>query len=211
MGGYRDIFASLPAYESDRLIIRRIEKTDAEDMYEYSCSEETTRWLLWSPHSSPSYTKKYIDAIISGYRSRTYFDLAVVLKSENKMIGTCGFARISEEDSSAELGYVISKRYSGAGYASEAAKILLDIGFNIIGLNRIYARYMTENLASLAVMKKIGMQFEGIHRKDIYVKGEYRDIGYCAILADDYFSSENARMPAKANDIQSKKSHFFGF
>ena len=53
-------------------------------------------------------------------------------------------------------------------------------------LHRIEARYMVENTASRRLMERVGMHFEGVHRQLMLVKGQYRDIGTCAILTDEF-------------------------
>ena len=175
--------------ETDRLLLRRMKKSDAEDMYEYACLDDVTKYLLWSPHRSLRHTQTYLASVQKFYRDGSYFDYAVILKSENKMIGTCGFAHIFEGDNSAEIGYVINPKYKGSGYATEAVKGIISYGFRDLGFNRIEARYMVGNNASRRVMEKCGMQFEGIHRSLMLVKGEYKDIGVCAILKDEFVKS----------------------
>ena len=69
---------------------------------------------------------------------------------------------------------------------TEAAKRVLQFGFSVLGLHRIEARYMVENTPSRQVMKKLGMTFEGVKRSSMLVKGLYRDIGTCAILANEF-------------------------
>ena len=172
--------------ETDRLRIRRLKKTDAGDMYEYACLDDVTKYLLWSPHRSLRHTQTYLSSVQKFYRDGSYFDYAVILKAENKMIGTCGFAHIFEGDNSAEIGYVINPDYQGNGYATEAVKGFISYGFRDLGLNRIEARYMVGNCASRRVMEKCGMKFEGVHRSLMLVKGEYKDIGVCAILKDEF-------------------------
>ena len=68
----------------------------------------------------------------------------------------------------------------------EAAKRIMKFGFEELDLHRIEARFMAENEASLRLMKRLGMTFEGIKRQSMLVKGSYRDIGTCAILKDEF-------------------------
>lgn len=181
-----DIFSSMPTLECDRLILRRMLKSDARDMFEYSCLEEVTRYLLWSPHESLAYTEQYLNYVQSRYRDGDFYDWAIILKTENKMIGTCGFTTIDTENNSAEIGYVINPAYAGNGYACEAVSRILDFGFNELELHRIEAKYIVGNEASRRVMEKCNMKFEGIAKGSMKIKGEYRDIGKCAILKGEY-------------------------
>lgn len=176
----------LKSIETERLIIRRMQRSDAEDMYEYAKCAEVTEYLLWKEHASIDYTRAYLSAIQKHYRAGTYFDYAVVLKEENRMIGTCGFSRIDKADNAAEIGYVINPAYQRRGYASEAVIALMRLGFCDMGMNRIEGRYMVKNLASRKVMEKCGMTFEGVCRELMLVKGRYEDIGICSCLRREF-------------------------
>lgn len=172
--------------ESERLYLRRLDRRDSEDMYEYAKLPEVTKYLLWSPHPSLNYTRDYINSVQRFYRNGEYFDYAVILQSERKMIGTCGFTKIDKNNNSAEAGYVINPAYHGKGYATEALLALMRFGINDMGINRIEARYMVGNDASRRVMERCGMKFEGIHRQQMLVKGIYVDIGVCALTHSDF-------------------------
>ena len=181
--------------ETKRLRLRRICRKDRDDMYEYASREEVTRYLLWSPHESPAYTKRLIEHLTGLYRTGGFFDFAIEYRENGKMIGTCGFAAVDEKNNSAEVGYVLSPDYWGMGIACEAVNAVLQFGFCDLGLRRIEARYMVENTASRRVMEKCGMTFEGIYRQKILVREKYRDVGICSILDDEYFA-KNANKSA---------------
>lgn len=102
------------------------------------------------------------------------------------MIGTCGFAKLDDRNAVGEIGYVLNKAFHHKGYASEAASAVIEFGFHKLGLNRIEGRYMAENQASRHVMERCGMTYEGTLRQLMLVRGEYRDIGLCALLKRDY-------------------------
>lgn len=181
-----NIFSSIPQLECPRLILRRMKRTDAEDMYEYAQSEEVTRFLLWSPHESLAYTEQYLQYVQSQYKDGSFYDWAIVLKAENKMIGTCGFTKIDTDNAVGEIGYVINPAYTSHGYATEAVKRVLSFGFDELELYRIEARYIAGNEASRRVMERCGMHYEGMARGSMLIKGEHRDIGCCAILKSDF-------------------------
>lgn len=194
------IFRSPPVLECRRLILRKIECRDYVDMYDYSRREDVTRYLLWSPHPSLSYTKGYIHTLQHHYKNGDFYDWAITVK-EGGMIGTVGFTRLDFQNNCGEIGYVLNPRYHGRGYATEAASAILRFGFTRLGLNRIEAHYMAENLASRRVMEKLGMHYEGTLRQSMRVKGIYRDIGICAITRAEYVAlqsrsrSENGMTP----------------
>ena len=176
------IFNRMPTLTTERLVLRPMRTADAYDMYEYACLEEVTEFLLWSPHPSVSYTRDYLAYIESRYATCDFFDWAVTLKDSGKMIGTVGFTKIDTSNNSAEIGYVLNPQYHGQGIALEAARRIVEFGFDTVGLHRIEAKFMKGNRASLRVMEKLGMTLEGYSVDGMYVKGKYRTIGTCAII-----------------------------
>jgi len=179
-------FDPFPVLETPRLILRQMKITDTDDMYEYAQSQEITEYLLWRPHPSSDVTRRYLKSIQKLYRKGKMPDWALENKENGKMIGTCGFADIDENNFIGEVGYVLNKNYWGRGLAAEALSAVIDFGFKVLELQRIEARFMVGNGRSKRVMEKCGMNFEGILRSSMYVKDRFRDIGICSILRSEY-------------------------
>ena len=180
------IFSKIPTVNTERLILRKVLLDDMEDMFEYSCDHEITKFLTWSPHPDTRHTVEYLNYLQARYRTGDFYDWAVVLRENGKMIGTCGFTRFDYANNSAEIGYVLNGAYHGQGIATEALKKVIEFGFSRMNLNRIEGKYMIENAASRRVMEKCGMTFEGVRREGMLIKGRYRNIGVCSILKKEY-------------------------
>ena len=183
----------MPILHTERLILRKMRVSDTEDMFDYARRENLTKYLLWSPHNTSSYTRDYLKYIETRYKSGDFYDWAVVERSSGRMIGTCGFTRIDPQNDTGEIGYVLNPDFHGKGYGTEAAREVMRFGFDTLGLHRIEAKFMKGNDSSLHVMEKLGMSFEGYRRDAIFVKGSYRTVGVCAIIKSDaeaelYFS-----------------------
>ena len=176
------IFSNIPTLHTERLSLRAMHPIDAEDMFDYSSREDVTKYLLWSPHASLSYTRDYLRYVHGRYSLGDFYDWAIIDQASRRMIGTCGFTRINPENDSAEIGYVLHPDFWGKGYALEAAKTVVNFGFEALGLHRIEAKFMEGNERSRRVMEKLGMSFEGYHKDEIFVKGSYRTVGVCAII-----------------------------
>ena len=186
------IFSRMPELQTERLILRPMRVSDAPDMFEYACDPEVTRYLLWRAHESIAHTRSYLEYLGGRYRIGMHYEWAVVLKAEGRMIGTCGFASVDCPNNKAEIGYVLNPKYRGQGLMPEAVRRVLCFGFEMMSLHRIEARYMVGNDASRRVMDKVGMRFEGVARDGMLVKGAYRDIATCAILAEEFRHLEKA-------------------
>lgn len=181
-----DIFISPPVLSTERLLLRKLAISDYKDMYEYSKLPETSRFLLWSPHETPRFTKKYLSYLQGEYRGGRFYDFAVVEKKSGKMIGTCGFTSIDLVNNGAEVGYVLSPAHWGKGYGAEALRCVMRFGFSELGVHRMEAKIMEGNTASMRVAEKCGMRREAVHRDAMLIKGAYRTIVEYAVLAEEF-------------------------
>lgn len=181
------LFIKMPTLETPRLLLRKIAVSDYLDMYDYSRRSETSRYLLWTPHSSPRYTKKYISYLQGQYRNENFYDFALVEKESGKMIGTCGFTSFDLDNNAAELGYVLHPDYWGKGLGKEALLRVMGYGFAELRLHRLTAKIMTENLASKRLAQACGMRHEATHIDGMRIKGNYETIEVYAILAKEFF------------------------
>ena len=187
------VFSKMPTLNTERLLLRAMHPMDAEDMFDYAKRPEVTKYLLWREHESIYFTKDYLNYIQSRYALGDFYDWSVIERESGRMIGTCGFTKIDTANNSAEIGYVLNPDFHRRGYGSEAVKQILKFGFEELGLNRIEARFMQGNEASLALMKSVGMTFEGYMRDFIFVKGSYRTVGVSSILRPEYDKIYNTK------------------
>ena len=179
-------FSDMPTLYTARLTLRPMRMSDAADMYRYARRSDVTTYLLWSPHPSETYTADYLRYIQGRYALGDFYDWAVVETESGRMIGTCGFTRFDLPHNCGEIGYVLNPEYHGKGYGTEAAERVMRFGFEVLGLHRLEAKFMKGNEASLHVMEKLGMTFEGYRRDGMLVKNQYRTIGVCAILEHEF-------------------------
>lgn len=180
------IFSHIPPIETNRLRLRQLQIADCRDMYAYSCLSTVTRFLLWSPHPSEEYTKRYLTTVQRLYRSGAFFDWGIEWKETAQLIGTCGFTSLDPENEKGEIGYVLSPGFWGRGIATEAAMAVIEYGFTRLDLHRIEAKYIFGNDLSRRVMEKCGLKFEGIQREAMRIKGTFCDIGICSILQKEF-------------------------
>jgi ribosomal-protein-alanine N-acetyltransferase len=119
---------------------------------------------------------------------RTQYHLAVVIGG--RLIGSASLAVVSAEHRRGELGYVIHPDWWGRGIATEAAELLLQLGFQTLGLHRIEATTRPDNTASWRLMEKIGMRREGLMRDHMLMHGAWVDSLAYAILETDHPTRE---------------------
>ena len=191
----------LPRLQTERLLLRPMERSDFADLYDYARREDTSRYLVWTPHPSPDYTRNYLAMIARLYRKGQFFDWAIVERQSGRMIGTCGFTKLDLQNRVGEIGYVLNPTRHGRGYATEAVMRVLEYGFFELQLNRVEGRYMVENMPSRRVMERCGLTYEGVLRQSMLIKGVYRDIGICSIVREEYLQFRQ-RMAAQAMTVR---------
>jgi len=185
MGDRRDTF-KMYILQTERLILRRYELEDAVRAHILAGEKEIIETTLAIPYPyllehAESWIQQHPKLIENG----AAYPFAVVMKAGNVLIGTMTL-RIDKQHNKGELAYWIGKDYWGKGYATEAAKRVMDFGFFELNLNRIWAPAMSKNWASTQVMKKIGMTYEGTLKQDILKWGTYEDVDIYGILKSDY-------------------------
>lgn len=183
---YTQFFKPFPIIETDRLILRKIKKSDAKDLYEYCSSEVSARYSLWEPHEDLGVTRQYISWLLRSEKRGEYFTWGIELKSSGKLIGTVSLPSIDKDYKVAEIGYGIIDSYWGNGYASEAIKAIMEYGFCTVGFICINAKIMKENSASVRVASAVGMQCDGLLRNGVYCKGKAHDVYVFSMLDTDY-------------------------
>src|SRR5690625_1355047 len=120
---------------------------DANRVQELAGNKEVAKTTLGIPHPySIEAAEQWIKQHPNMIKNST-FPFAIVLKSENILIGTMTI-RVNNTHKKAELAYWVGREYWGYGYATEAAKEIVRYGFEVLNLNRIWAKAMSKNPAS---------------------------------------------------------------
>lgn len=177
----------IPTLETERLILRPFELSDAADVQRYAGDYEVAKMTTNIPHPyEDGMAEEWIGTHEKKFVENSELTLAITHKQENYLIGAIGLVHIEKEHQHAEMGYWIGKPFWGKGYCTEAARAMLDYSFNSVNLNRVYANHMVHNPASGKVMQKIGMKYEGRLRKHFNKWGEYVDIDIYGILREEF-------------------------
>jgi ribosomal-protein-alanine N-acetyltransferase len=176
----------LPTLETPRLILRKLRMDDAEDMFEYAQDRELGLNGLWLPYTQLQESIDDLAEAIAAYEKGNLWDWAIEHRADRKMIGRLNFHHYRPKDASAEIGYALNRRYWGQGYGTEATGRLLHFGFEQMNLHRISAVVLTDNLASIRVLTKIGMRFEGVMREAIAIRGYHEDLHSYSILRPEW-------------------------
>lgn len=186
---YETILFPYPVIETEHLVLRKMKRSDAAEVYELCRRPETSRYSLWNPHKSLQDTKEFISYKLSALRKGQIPPFFAVEEKESKrVIGTCSYVSADEYFKSVEIGYSVLSDCWNRGYGSEIAWGLTGYAFDRLEVQRVYARVLPENGASVRVLEKLGFEFEGTHKKDYYFDGRVSDVDIYAMTDDMYFS-----------------------
>jgi RimJ/RimL family protein N-acetyltransferase len=165
-----------PKIVTERLILRPFTLADAPQVVLLVNDYDIAAMTLMIPH--PYHEEMATEWIVThegGYLKRELANFAITLKDDGGLIGAVGL-EIVMEHVRAGLGYWIGKEFWGKGYATEAAKAVLEFGFDTLKLNRIHGDHFADNPASGRVLQKIEMVNEGYLRRHVIRFGEYKDL-----------------------------------
>jgi RimJ/RimL family protein N-acetyltransferase len=175
----------LPHIKTERLLLRPFTLADAKEVQRLAGDRDIASTTASIPHPyDDGVAEQWIAMHQQRFAEGTWLNLAITCHREGAVVGALGL-RFELEHDRAELGYWIGKPYWGRGYATEAARALLQYGFDKLGLHRIYARHFTRNPASGKVLYKIGMTHEGHRRQHEKKWGIYEDEELYGMLKDD--------------------------
>jgi [ribosomal protein S5]-alanine N-acetyltransferase len=178
--------------ETERLILRDFVKEDWEAVLAYQSDPLYLRYNHWTERT-PEAVQEFVGWFLNQQlqEPRIKFQLAVVLKSNNQLIGNCGVRMDTFKTVEADLGYELDPKYWNHGYATEAAHAMMDFGFNHFGVHRIWAACVADNVGSARVLEKLGMKLEGRFRENRHYKDRWWDSLYYAILTDEWTAHKN--------------------
>ena len=147
--------------ETERLLLRPFEQTDLYEFHEYASVEDVGEMAGWKHHETVEQTQEILDRFIE--EKKTF---AIVLKENNKVIGSLGVEKYGMEEAltefdnykGREIGYVLSKDYWGRGIMPEAVHAVIDYLFNDLDLDFLICGYYDFNKQSKKVQEKCGFK-----------------------------------------------------
>jgi [ribosomal protein S5]-alanine N-acetyltransferase len=145
-------------FETPRLTLRRFTQADAPVVQQLNSNPNVLKYLDEPLLETEEHALHILNSIILPQYKNNLGRWAIHLKTTNEFIGWCGLKYRQELDE-IDLGYRLMQQYWGNGYAFEAAKHSLDYAFQQLHLKTIVGRAHINNLASLKILEKLGMQF----------------------------------------------------
>ena len=186
------IFRALPTLETERLVLRALTAGDAEAVFAYSWDPEVARYTGWEPAASIEDAQAFIDSVLRQYHAGQPAGWGVVHRADQRLIGTCGFSAYSPISGSGFLSYALARQYWGEGLTTEAVLEVLDFGFTVMGLHRVQATCIVDNVGSWRVMEKAGMRYEGVLKGLAVKHGQRWDMKVYSVLRGEWAEGKGA-------------------
>lgn len=152
--------------KTKRLILRKPRLSDAPEVFEYSSDSEATKFMTWKPHKNINESKKFIKNCLKEWKENKndgWFTWFMTTKRSDKNIGNIS---LKIKNTKASFGYILSTKKWGKGYMSEALKAVVDLALTLPEIKLIWGVCDASNKASSHVMKKAGLKFKRLKKKN---------------------------------------------
>ena len=179
------ITGSYPTLVTERLKLRQFVQSDKPRLREIANSREIAEGTFLPYPYEEEFAEDFIESQFRDYKNGKLVNFAVVIKDSDLLIGSMGIS-VDSKLNQGEIGFWIGVDYWGRGYCTEAAKKVLDYGFSVRKLDKIYAFHFRGNDASGRVLQKIGMEYEGVKKNEYWHMGELKDTLHYGISITDY-------------------------
>lgn len=193
-----DLHASTdPAIKTDRLILRPFEKTDLDGVEAYFSLSDVQRYLDWKARD-----RREARAALEAMRRQTRLTrpgdslaLACVRKADGRVIGHVALRWTDATAAQAEISFALAPAFRRKGYATEAVRAVVGLGFEEMRFHRIFARTAAANEGAARLLRDIGMRLEAHYREHALFQGEWDEELHFAVLDREW------RRGAKVQEI----------
>ncbi|WP_414709240.1 GNAT family N-acetyltransferase [Rhizobium sp.] len=182
-----------PFASTERLILRGFRSEDFEAYSAYRLLPSIYRFLYRDPPSAEALRERF-DASLDSHFSEDGGSLrwAVLRREDGALVGDVSLKLTSKAALQAEIGYIFNPAHAGKGYATEAVRAIIDLGFGTFGLHRIFARLDAQNAASVGVVERLGLRREAHLIENDRFNGVWGDEYVYAVLSREWASKPGA-------------------
>jgi len=169
-------FTPFPELKTQRLLLRKLEKTDANEMFFLRSNEDVLRYIGREPTKTIAEAEEFINMInknVDGNESILWG--ITFLNDPSLVIGTICIWNFKKENYRGEIGYMLHPDHWRKGIMKEAINAVVDYGFTVLNLHSIEALLDPKNIASSSVLESTGFVKEGHIKESLYFNGEFKD------------------------------------
>jgi len=175
--------------ETNRLHLRPINHSDAVDIFDYRSLPEVYKYQSWIPTSKAD-VEEFIEQKVEKVPNipDTWYQLAIISKEHEQLVGDIGIHFLDSKDQKVEIGYTLSPKFQGKGYATEAVTGAIDYLFKTLRKESIFASVDPHNQRSINLLERIGMRHESHFRDTFRFSNEWPDDLIYAIFAEEWLN-----------------------
>lgn len=174
---------------TERLILRGFVPEDFEAYSAYRSLPAIYRFLYSDPPSSQEMRERFDASLNSRFsEDGDMLRCAVVRREDNVLLGQISLKLANKAALQAEVGYIFNPAHAGKGYATEAVRTVITLGFERFGFHRIFARLDAKNAGSVGVVERLGLRREAHLIENDRFNGVWGDEYVYATLRDEWLA-----------------------
>jgi ribosomal-protein-alanine N-acetyltransferase len=179
----RSLFTPFPTLTTQRLMLRALRQTDLQDLFDYASDPEIDRYTPWIRYQSLAEAQADLNDFIADYERDGLGAWGIEHVADQRLVGIINLSLPHPRNRRTELGFTIARAYWRQGFASEAARAVIEFALGPMQLHRVEAVCLPDNLASARALTNAGMQYEGLLRCYQIWRGKPRDLQMYAATA----------------------------
>lgn len=175
-------FSPFPKLTTERLVLRKVEESDADEIFFLRSDKTVLQYLDKEPAASKDEALQWIKMIQESQNNGDVILWGITLKGEQKIIGTITFWNISKQHYRAETGYVLHPDHQRKGIMLEAMEAVLHYGFTKMKLHSVAANVNPGNTSSIKLLEKNNFIREAYFKEDYFFNGTFGDSAIYSLL-----------------------------
>ncbi|MEY2922367.1 MAG: putative ribosomal N-acetyltransferase YdaF [Bacteroidota bacterium] len=179
-------FSPFPNLETQRLKLRRLKITDADEILALRSNPEIMKFIPRPLIKTKEEALEFIETMDTNIDNNILINWAITTQENEQLIGMIGYYRMKPEDFRAEVGYILSGEYHGRGIITEALQRVIQFGFEEMRFNSIEAVIDPENFGSEKVLLKNNFVKEGHFKEHTFFNGDFLDSVFYSLLKKNY-------------------------
>lgn len=185
-----------------RLVLRSFRPGDEEDVFAYRSIPEVVRYIPGDPKTREQVADMVAERATAGRLDEQSPICTLAVELDGRVIGDVLVhldGLDGHDGSQVEIGWVFAPDVAGQGYATEAARALVDLAFGELGARRVWAKLEPENTRSARVCERLGMRREALFVQGSWFKGRWCDLAIYGLLAHEWTTTASTSATASTS------------
>ncbi len=180
---------------TNRLLLRDLVLSDLDAVHEYASDPLVTRFTSFGPNTLAE-TRSFLDRTIvaSAAIPRRIYTFGVLEQASGRLIGSGGVEQCDLTGRHYALGYCFHRQWWGLGFGKEAARALVQFGFERLRAHRLWAHVFLGNVASEKILEGLGFRREGLALQSLFVRDAWHDILTFGQLQTEWMAGARAAL-----------------